>query len=681
MTQSKDPLLQPYRLKHLVLKNRILSTAHEPAYSEAGMPTERYRLYHEEKAKGGIGLTMIGGSAIVDRDSPPAFGNLHIWDDAIVPWLRELADGVHAHGTAIMCQITHLGRRTSSTTGDWLPVIAPSPIREPAHRAFPKEAEDFDLERIAAAYGAAARRCRDGGLDGVEIEAYGHFLDGFWSPLTNKRTDRYGGSLDNRMRFGLEALAAIRDAVGPEFIVGIRMVVDEDVEAGLSEREGTEIARRLAAAGDIDFINVIKGHIDTDEGLSHVIPPMGTPAGPHLDLAGRIRAETGVAVFHAARINDVATARHAVAEGRVDLIGMTRAHIADPHIVAKIMAGQEDRIRPCVGAAYCIDRIYFGGEALCLHNPATGREATIPHLVPRSIGPTRRVVVVGAGPAGLEAARVSAERGHHVIVLEAAPQPGGQLRLATALPRRRELVGIVDWRVAELERLGVDLRCNIYAEADEVLAETPDVVIVATGGLPNTDFLSDGKDQVTTTWDILSGAAKPGERVLLFDDNGAHPGMTAAEFMAAAGSTLEIATPERVLAPELGGINYPSYFKAFARHDVRITLNKRLHRVRRDGNELVAELWDEYGRLMMERRVDQVVVEHGTLPLDELYFALKPGSINDGAVDLEALIAVRLQTVVRNPDGRFHLYRIGDAVASRNVHAAIYDATRLCMTF
>ena len=214
-----------------------------------------------------------------------------------------------------------------------------------------------------------------------------------------------------------------------------------------------------------------------------------------------------------------------------------------------------------------------------------------------------------------------------------------------------------------------------------MLAETPDVVIVATGGLPNTDFLSDGKDQVTTTWDILSGAAKPGERVLLFDDNGAHPGMTAAEFMAAAGSTLEIATPERVLAPELGGINYPSYFKAFARHDVRITLNKRLHRVRRDGNELVAELRDEYGRLMMERRVDQVVVEHGTLPLDELYFALKPGSINDGAVDLEALIAVRLQTVVRNPDGRFHLYRIGDAVASRNVHAAIYDATRLCMTF
>ena len=679
MTPGKAPLLQPYRLRHLVLRNRILSTAHEPAYAEDGMPGERYRLYHAEKAKGGIGLTMIGGSAIVDRDSPPAFGNLHLWDDRIVPHLRALADAVHAHGAAVMCQITHLGRRTSSTTGDWLPVVAPSPIREPAHRSFPKEAEDFDLERIAAAYGAAARRCRDGGLDGVEIEAYGHFLDGFWSPLTNRRTDAYGGSLGNRLRFALEAIAAIRAAVGPDFIVGIRMVADEDVEAGLTEAEGAEIARRLAASGDIDFINVIKGHIDTDEGLSRVIPPMGTPAGPHLDLAGRIRAETGVAVFHAARINDVATARHAVAAGQVDVIGMTRAHLADPHIVAKIAAGEEHRIRPCVGAAYCIDRIYVGGEALCLHNPATGREATIPKIVPAGDGPARRIVVVGAGPAGLEAARVAAERGHVVTVLEAAPRPGGQIRLAAALARRRELLGIVDWRVAELERLGVELRCNVYAEAAEVLAEAPDVVIVATGGLPNTGFLAEGAELVTTSWEILAGDTAPAARVLLFDDNGSHPGMSAAEMIAASGSALEIATPERALAPDVGGINYPAYFRVFARADVRITLNKRLRRVRRDGNELVAELWDEYGRLTVERRVDQVVVEHGTLPLDYLYATLKPDAINGGAVDLEALIAVRPQAVVRNRAGRYQLFRIGDAVASRNIHAAVYDAARLCL--
>ncbi|NQW09258.1 MAG: NADH:flavin oxidoreductase [Alphaproteobacteria bacterium] len=679
MTKSKDPLLQPYRLKHLELKNRILSTAHEPAYSEGGMPTERYRLYHAEKAKGGIGLTMIGGSAIVDRDSPPAFGNLHLYDDRIVPWFKQLADACHAYDTKVMCQITHLGRRTSATSGDWLPILSPSPIREAAHRSFPKEAEDFDLERITAAYAAAAVRCRDGGLDGIEIEAYGHFLDAFWSPLTNTRDDAYGGSLENRMRFGMEVIHAIRRAVGADYIVGIRMVADEDLAAGLSHEEGIEIARRIAADGAIDFINVIKGHVDTDEGLSHVIPGMGTPAGPHLALAKQIREQTGVATFHAARINDVATARHAVAQGHVDLVGMTRAHIADPHIVAKIMAGEEDRIRPCVGAAYCIDRIYYGDEALCLHNPATGREASIPQVVTRGPGPYRKVVIVGAGPAGLEAARVAAERGHIVTLFEAAPQPGGQIRLAAALPRRREMIGIVDWRVAELQRLDIELRCNVYAEAEEILAENPDVVIVATGGLPNTRFLESGEELVVTSWDILSSEVKPGERVLLFDDNGAHPGLAAAEAIANAGSALEFVTPERTLGPDVGGVNYPAYFKAFATHDVRITLNKRLRSVRRDGNGLVAELWDEYGRLAVEREIDQVVVEHGTLPLDDVYTTLKPGSVNGGAVDIAALIDIRAQEIVRNSDGAYRLYRIGDAVQSRNVHAAIYEAARLTL--
>jgi 2,4-dienoyl-CoA reductase-like NADH-dependent reductase (Old Yellow Enzyme family) len=673
---SADPLLQPYRLKHLTLRNRFMSTAHEPAYTVDGMPADRYRLYHEEKAKGGIGLTMIGGSSVVAPDSPQAFGNILLYKDEVVPWLRRLADGVHEHGAAAMIQITHLGRRTSWGRESWLPILAPSSIREPAHRAYPKAAEDWDIARIVGAYADAAERVKAAGLDGLEFEMYGHLIDQFWSPATNHRTDDYGGSLENRLRFGFEVMTAVRDRVGPDFIVGTRMVCDEDWERGITRDEGLLIARRIAGSGLIDFINVIRGHIDTDEGLSHVIPGMGARSAPHLDFAGEVKAATKVPTFHAARIQDVATARHAIASGKLDLVGMTRAHMADPHIARKVMEGREHEIRPCVGMGYCIDSIY-GGEALCIHNPATGREATMPHVVARSDGPARRVVVVGAGPAGLEAARVAAARGHAVTLFEAANEPGGQVRLTAALKRRREIMGIVDWRVQDCERQGVDLRFNTYAEADDVRDLDPDVVFVATGGLPNTSFLDTGEDLVTTSWDILSGAAKPAETVVLYDDNGAHPGMTTAEFIAEAGARLELVTPERTLAPDVGGTNYPAYFRAFSQHGVTTTLNLRLEAVRREGNGLVASFFDEYGKRRIDKRADQVVVEHGTLPLDDLYFALKPLSSNGGEVDYGAFVSGGRQAVMRNPEGRFTLFRIGDAVASRNIHAAVYDGLRL----
>ncbi len=675
---SKDPLLQPYRIRRLELRNRVMSTAHEPAYSEDGLPKTRYRLYHEEKAKGGIALTMTAGSAVVARDSPEAFGNLHAYKDEIVPWLRELADACHEHGAAVMMQITHLGRRTAWNRADWLPVLAPSPVREPAHRAFPKAAEDWDLDRIVGQYADAAERLRAGGLDGIEIEAYGHLLDQFWSPATNRRDDEYGGSLDNRLRFTWRVLDAIRARVGPDFIVGVRMVADEDWEQGLSREEGVEIARRLVASGQIDFLNLIRGHIDTDAALERVIPVQGSPSAPHLDLCGEVRAETRFPVLHAARIADVATARHAIATGKLDMVGMTRAHIADPHIVRKVAEGREDDIRPCVGATYCLDRIYEGHEALCIHNPATGREATIPHVIARGDGPARNAVVVGAGPAGLEAARVLAERGHRVTVLEAASEPGGQVRLTARVPRRREMIGIVDWRVRMCEALGVVFRFNTLAGEEDVLAEGPDLVVVATGGLPNTGIV-DGDEHAVSTWDLLSGDVAPAERVLLYDDNAAHPGLSAAELVADSGSALEIVTPERFFAADIGGLNHAAYARALDRAGVRITINKRVRAVRREGNELVASVGSDYSPRIEERRVDQVVVEHGTLPLDDLYFALRPASRNLGEVDHAALLAGAPQRVTHNPDGRYQLFRIGDAVASRNVHAAVYDALRLCM--
>lgn len=678
LIRSSDPLLQPFRLKHLTLRNRIMSTAHEPNYHEDGMPKDRYRLYHVERAKGGIALTMTAGSGVVSRDSAPAFGNLHVYKDEIVGWMRKLAEECHEHGAAVMIQLTHLGRRTNWNKADWLPVLAPSPVREPAHRAMPKEIEDWDIERIIKDYAAAAQRMKAAQIDGIEFECYGHLMDQFWSPATNKRQDEYGGSLDNKLHFTFRVLEAVRKAVGPQFIVGCRLVVDEDWEKGLSREEGLEICRRLIASGWVDFLNVIRGHIDHDTPLSRIVPVTGMASAPHLDFAGEVRAETKFPVFHAARINDVATARHAIAAGKLDMVGMTRAHIADPHIAAKVASGREADIRPCVGATYCLDRIYEGLEALCIHNPATGREATIPHVIVPTRGKKKSVVVVGAGPAGLEAARVAAERGHSVTLFEAANEAGGQVRLATQVKRRREIIGIVDWRLQQCQRLKVDFRFNSFAEASDVTALEPDVVIIATGGVPTKQAIEEGAELAVSSWDILSGEAKPAEDVLLFDDNGAHPGLAAAEFIAERGTHLELVSPERYFAPEMGGLNLVPYMKIFETHKVVITTMTRVRALGREGNKIAAILWSPYAeRDTGKRLVDQVVVENATLPMADLYFALKPLSSNKGSVDYEGLIEGRPQPP-GGGQGSFQLYRIGDAVASRNIHAAIYDAIRLC---
>jgi 2,4-dienoyl-CoA reductase-like NADH-dependent reductase (Old Yellow Enzyme family)/thioredoxin reductase len=674
---SNDPLLQPYQLKHLTLRNRIMTTSHEPAYGEDGMPKDRYRLYHLERAKAGVAMVMTAGSASVSRDSPPVFTNLLVWKDEVVPWMKRLTDDCHEAGAAVMIQLSHLGRRTRWDKGDWLPVLAAGPSREPSHRAFPKVMEDWDISRVVKDYADAAERMAAAGVDGVEFECYGHLMDQFISPLTNGMPPGPydASSLDNRLRFAFDVLQACRDRVGPKFLLGMRYVADEDAPGGLPVEEGVEMARRFKASGLVDFVNIIRGRIHTDPAMTDVIPIQGMKSSPHLDLAGRIKAEVGLPTFHAARIADVATARFAVSSGQLDMVGMTRAHMADPHIVQKIVERREEDIRPCVGATYCLDRIYQGGMALCIHNPATGREETVPHSIPRA-ETAKKVVVVGAGPAGLEAARVAAERGHRVVVFEAADEPGGQVRLTARTKRRSEMIGIIDWRMAQAAARDVEFRFNTFAEAGDILAEKPDVVIIATGGLPEKDILEFGNDLTVTAWDILSGDVKPGQNVLLYDDAGDHTALQAAQALAEAGATVEIMTPDRSFAPEVMAMNLVPYMRAMQDKNVTFTVTYRLTGAKRSGNQLTAVIGSDYMKLAQERQFDQIVVNHGTQPLADLYFDLKPQSENLGAVDYEALIAGKPQMLNGGPKG-FKLFRIGDAVESRNTHAAIYDALRL----
>ena len=679
---SGDPLLQPFQLKHLTLRNRIMSPAHEPAYAEDGKPKLRYQLYQEEKAKGGIALSMFGGSTNVAPDSPPIFGQLYAGDDDIIPWFQQLADRMHAHGTATMVQLTHLGRRTVWDDGDWLPTISASSVREPAHRSFPKEMEEADIRRVVTAFAEAARRCKEGGLDGLEVEAYGHLIDQFWSPLVNGRGDRYGGSLDNRMRFSIEVLEAIRAAVGDDFIVGIRMTGGEDVAGGLTETDGVAIASTLARTGTIDFINIIKGSIATDEAISHVIPGMGTPLGPALEFAGRFRERVNLPIFHANRIADVATARYAISEGLVDMVGMMRAHMADPHIVRKLEAGEADRIRACVGASYCINRLYLGLDSLCIQNVATGREETIPQLITaerRSATTGRRRGRRTGRPGGRQGGRRTWACGHPARGRARTRRPGparreshapaggpdGHRRLARRrMPSARGRPPVrhrgrgPGYRVA---RAG----CRHRRDRRPAAPARP-----RHGRGPGRQHL--GHRRRLRDTDPRRGAGvrrpwhgrgpvnrrAPGRRRILGRDR--------------------VARSPRRPGGHRDGLSRLSQDVLRARRpddpDHRLVAVRRLA----DGR-LEVELSNDYTGGSTRRTVDQVVVEHGSLPNAEVYLALVDGSTNGGELDLDAFIGGRPQALVANESGRYQLFRIGDAVSSRNIHAAIYDGRRIAM--
>ena len=670
-----EPLLAPFRLKHLTLRNRILSTAHAPAFAEDGHPKERYRRYHEEKARGGCALTVIGGSTNVSPDSPSVFGQLYAGDDSIIPWFIELTTGVKSHGAAVMCQLTHMGRRTGWDDGDWLPVVGPSGKREHAHRSMPKIADTSDLKRITRDFANAASRCQQAGFDGIEILSHAHLLGQFLSPDINTRTDHYGGSLENRLRLTLEVLDAVRKRTGDAFIVGIRMTANEETENGLTLQDGIRAAQLLDQSGTVDFLNVLTGAPYDDLGLAGWVPPMGLLRTNSFQNTKSIRQSVTVPVFHAGGINDLATARHLITEGVVDMVGMTRAQIADPYLVTKLKDGIENQIRPCVGLGYCVDRVNQGKPAVCGHNPATGREALLPQVPVRS-QIRKRVVIVGGGVGGMEAARVAATQGHSVTLFEAAPRLGGQLNLAVKSQVRNQIGGISTWLIDELARLKVDIRVNTFADQSDIVALSPDLVVIATGGMPN-DLAFTGNELAISSWDVLSGNAYPEGTILLWDETGTHAAGVISEHLASSAVDLHFATPDTEPLTALGATTKPVTLRSLYNSGVNFLPNVEISKMAVAGNRQTVTLKNILTQSEQLITVDAVVIENGTTPNTEVFERLASLSKNQGTIDRYAMSRGQPCFETVYDDGDFLLACIGDAVASRNIHAAMLEGARL----
>ena len=643
-------LFTPIRVGSVTLKNRIYSSGHAEAMAENGRPTERLRRYHEAKARGGCALTIFGGSSSVHPSSPAAaWKQIANHDDAVIPGYRALAEAVHRHDCLVFTQLTHLGRRAQSDPESAGVLLAPSQIPERVHREVPHELEPEQIAELVRAFGEAARRCRDGGLDGIELSmAHNHLIDQFWSPKFNERRDEYGGSLDNRMRFGFEVLAEIRRHVGRDFVVGARISGDELTPGGLTAQDMASIARRLAGSGLVDFLSIIGGGAHTYSLQAAAVPNMSFAPAVFVPLAAAIKeAAPGVAILHASRIVDPVQADGIVAAGQVDVVGMTRALIADPEMPTKAREGRLDDIRVCVGANEgCIDRIYQGKPVTCVQNPATGREGELGELRPAAT--PRKVVVVGGGVAGLEAARVAALRGHRVLLLEKAALLGGQILLAGRAPARAEYTGIVRFLAGQVRKLGVDVRLGVEATADAVLAERPEAVIVATGSHPYVPAVPgiDGK-HVVTDRDVLAGEAKVGANVVVIDDVHTEQALSTAELLLDQARRVEVISPLFYVGQDVGVTSIaPLYARLYAK-GVILTPCSELRAVE-GSTVIVANVFSGIERRI--EAVDSVVLATGSRSTDALYRALK------GRVPV--------------------LHAAGDCVAPRGVHHAILDGTR-----
>ena len=545
-------LFAPLTVRGRTIPNRIVSTPHATGWEHpGGLISDKEVDYHVRKAAGGVGLVMTFGSATVDPTTTASYGSIALWDERNEPALRRIADGVHAHGGLVVSQTTHMGHR-GYTRKSLTPVRGVSDVAEPEHREVALPLERDEIHSITQRFVDVALRLQRCGWDGAEITSFAHLIEQFWNPAINTRTDEYGGSLSNRMRFGKEVVAAVRAAVPDDFLISFRMTLDpvgRVRDMAMSADELYAIAVEMAATGDIDLLSTTIGDGLTRPALSVAMGSDFVPPVPGGDAAAKVTGTVDIPVLHTGRILTGASAEETLAAGKADLVGMTRAVIADPDLPNKLRDGR--RVRPCIGINQgCIGRLYSGYPIVCSVNPAI-RDPQLDR--PQPAARPRRVVVVGGGVAGLEAARHAARNGHRVVLLEREQDLGGRARLNATHGWRPSWQQYLDHLAAELADLGVEVVTGAAATAADVLSRAPETVVVATGsrlrrplGDPDGPPLVDADDV------IASPPAPDGNRsAVVVDDEGGMTGPTAAAALAEQGWTVTIATPLPMLAGDV----------------------------------------------------------------------------------------------------------------------------------
>jgi 2,4-dienoyl-CoA reductase-like NADH-dependent reductase (Old Yellow Enzyme family) len=649
------PLFEPITLGKVEIRNRVVMTGHGTGMAKDYLPTDQHVAYYRERALGGVGLIGMAFPQIhpTSQDVP---GEPRSWLPEIVPGLRKIADAVHEHGARIVMQLGHGGRQGHSTFTEralWSPSNTPCPF----NLEMPKEMEIEDIDEIVEAHAIGARHAKQGGMDGVEIHSGygGYLLASFLSPFSNHRTDEYGGSLENRVRIVRRVIAAVREEVGPDYLVGINLQGHDFSPGGLVASDAQHIARALTAGGAIDYICVKAA---TYNQAHQNVPDMQHPKRIWEDLAAAVKAVVDIPVIAVGRINDPADAADILSLGHADMVAMTRQQIADPETVNKAREGRVQEIRRCIGCNQgCIDRLFAVTHSSCVHNPAAGYERELGTGTLMQATFRRRVVVVGAGPAGMKAAETAARQGHEVILIERRNRTGGQLRIAEKITGRGEIGGVIDHLDIMIAKYGVDLRLNWAPSADEVLALAPDHIIVATGSAPPTDIVGNlaqgipftpglDHEHVLSVWDVLEGDAPVGRHVVVVDDGeGGWKGIGLALQLQHQGHDVDMVTPLPYVGAKLGP--FSANLAVPRVHESGMTTRPftTVTGVRGSTVDIT-----EQGRPGVITGVDTVIRAGWHRPVNDLYFALKGRGIP--------------------------LERIGDAVAGRTMMEAVHEGER-----